>query len=412
MGLGNALLPVTRQGALRRPARSSRPASTPPGSTSARRCRRPRPSRSRTRSAAGATRCSSSRPSRSGSSSLWLVLTRDRARPRRASPSRGRSQLPLAQPARVAARRSVLLHVGGVLRAERLAARRVRRARLEQGQGRRAPRRPQRDADRRRLHGRLARRPHVVAAAVARRCCAGLSSSALLGVILLPGAGFLWAVAARRDDRPALLADDGAAARRGRVPGRGAAVHRADARRSVTRSSACSPLVLGAIRDASGGFGRRALGARRPGTALVRRRLVAHARAARSRSTSALTPSSSGVQAMPPSASSSGAPSNSSGNGRMRRPRRRDRHLGHGASSIAAGDLRRATPPARRDGRRARRPGRGARCGDEDAAVSGAYCSWVRPPNAISVVLARGGGGHREASATRSGRCRAPGRRR
>ena len=57
--------------------------------------------------------------------------------------------------------------------------------------------------------------------------CAGLGFLSMLGVIAFPSAGFLWAALLGGDDRTALLADDGAAAR-----------HRPRARRRRPRSPA------------------------------------------------------------------------------------------------------------------------------------------------------------------------------
>ena len=62
---------------------------------------------------------------------------------------------------------------------------------------------------------------------------AALQLVALLGVVLLPGAGWGWAVLLGVVDRAALPADDDAAARRRRAPGRGGRARRDDARRRV-----------------------------------------------------------------------------------------------------------------------------------------------------------------------------------
>ena len=69
--------------------------------------------------------------------------------------------------------------------------------------------------------------------------CSGLGFLSMLGVVLLAGRGLPLGVPARRDDRPALLADDGAAARRRSRPGRGGGLHRADAREPATRCRRC-----------------------------------------------------------------------------------------------------------------------------------------------------------------------------
>ena len=61
MGLGNALLPVARQGAVRRSPVFATGVYAAGINVGATLCPRRRPSRSSTRSAAGATRCSSSR---------------------------------------------------------------------------------------------------------------------------------------------------------------------------------------------------------------------------------------------------------------------------------------------------------------------------------------------------------------
>ena len=81
---------------------------------------------------------------------LWLTRARYRARAHRPSPA----EAPVAQPARLAARRGVLSHVVRLLRAQLVAARRLRRARLEPELGRRAAR----GAERRLDPGRLLRR--------------------------------------------------------------------------------------------------------------------------------------------------------------------------------------------------------------------------------------------------------------
>ena len=65
---------------------------------------------------------------------LWLWLTRTEPAHRRADCSA--PEAAVAALARLAARRGVLLHVVGVLRAQRVVARRVRRARLERCLGR------------------------------------------------------------------------------------------------------------------------------------------------------------------------------------------------------------------------------------------------------------------------------------
>ena len=65
---------------------------------------------------------------------LWLVLTRVE-RGRVSGLGSAAAGAPLAELARLAARRRVLLHVRHLLRAQRVAARRLRRARLERGEG-------------------------------------------------------------------------------------------------------------------------------------------------------------------------------------------------------------------------------------------------------------------------------------
>ena len=210
---------------------------------------------------------------------------------------------------------------------------------------------------------------------------ATLQLASLAGVVLAPSAGWLWAVLLGAAIGPLfpltmtlpLDAAEGpaeVAALAGMMLGLGytlSSTGAAAARRGARR-----------LRRVQ----RGAVGARRGcGAALARRRL-AQPRAARSRSIVCLTPSASGVHAIGPIASSSGAPSNSSGNGQDASARRRAIVTPGTAASIAraASAIVDAGPPRWK----ARAPSVAARAAAmKTRAVSGANWSCVRPPKAI-----------------------------
>ena len=149
-----------------------------------------------------------------------------------------------------------------VLRAQRLASRRLRRARLERRLGRAAARRDEPDRDPVLVHHPLAVRPPRRQAAVARRGDARSSPRARSASSRLPGARVPLGAARRhragrrvraRDDAPARLRDD-ARARRG--------ARRADARRRLhDRRGRAVRARRGARRDRV--VRRRPLGLRR-----------------------------------------------------------------------------------------------------------------------------------------------------
>ena len=123
---------------------------------------------------------------------VWVWLTRAEQRHVRA---RGpAAEAPVSATARVAARRRVLLHVVGLLRPERLAPGRLRRARLDRGSTGALLAVLNTVHDPRGLSVALVGRP------VGGRDASGLPAPrrsmlvALLGIVLLPVAGWAWAV--------------------------------------------------------------------------------------------------------------------------------------------------------------------------------------------------------------------------
>ena len=208
---------------------------------------------------------------------------------------------------------------------------------------------------------------------------ASLQFVALLGILLWPAGGWGWVVLLGlaigplfpltmtlpldAADRPAEVA-----ALAGMMLGVGYTL------------SALSPLLLGALRDVTGGFDA-VLGALvgRIGGADRRRRVV-QSGAARSRSIVRRTPSSSGVQLIGPTASSSAPLSNSSGNGSS--VASSTVHETSAAASIARAASATATagPPRLKT----RAPSTAARAAaTKTRAASGANWSCVRPPKAI-----------------------------